>query len=528
MHRRQLLTRGAALLALPALARPSIGRAREASTLRFIPYADLALLDPAVSAFVTRNHVMMVFDTLYALDEAGVAQPQMVEGHVVAPDGLAWTLTLRTGLAFHNGTPVLARDVVASVRRWATLDAYGQALMAATDELSAPDDRTVRFRLRRRFDLLPDALAHPTNTVAAIMPERLARTPAATRLTEMVGSGPFRYVADERVAGSRNVYARFAGYVPRAQGTPSFCAGPRVAHFDRVEWITTPEPQTQAAALQSGEVDWVEQPQMDLVPSLREDPAIRVEVAETRGLLGFLRFNQLVAPFDNPAVRRAVLGAVNQTEFMQAVVGSNAAYDDRCGVFGAHSPMANDAGMEVLAGRHDPEAGRRALQAAGYKGERVVYLTVTDVPRINAIAEVGADMLRRIGMNVDEVSTDWGTVVQRSVSRQPLDKGGWSMFASFTGGIDAGSPGCNSFLRGNGAGAYNGWPDAPKLEALRDEWLQAGDLAGQQAIARRIQAQAWEDVPFLPLGSYDQPTAYRDSLTGMLRGLILFTNVRRA
>ncbi len=521
MKRRHLLGAGAALLAAPAVV-----RAQSRTTLKFVPYADLALLDPAVSAFVTRNHVLMVFDTLFALDEAGVPQPQMLSGHAVSADGLEWTLTLRDGLLFHDGSPVLARDAVASIRRWAVLDAFGQALMAATDELSAPTDATVRFRLKRRFDLLPDALAHPTNTVAAIMPERLAATPASTRLVEMVGSGPFRFVADERVPGARNVYARFDRYVPRPQGTPSFCAGPRVAHFDRVEWITTPDPATQVAALRSGEVDWVEQPQMDLVPSLKATRGVTVAVAETKGLIGFLRFNQLFPPFDNPAIRRAVLRAVNQTDFMQAVVGSNGTFDDKAGVFGAHSPLSTDAGMAAL-GNHDPDAARRDLLAAGYKGERVVYLLVTDVPRINAIAEVGVDMLRKIGMNVDQVAADWGTVVQRSVSRQPLDKGGWSMFAAFSGGIDVGSPGSNQLLRGNGAGAYNGWPDAPKLEALRDDWL-AADAVQQPELARKLQVQAWQDVPFLPLGSYDQPTAYRSDLVDMLKGLILFTNVRRA
>ena len=531
LHRRQLLAGLAATTAAPRLARAqsaAIVRPQSATTLKFIPYADLALLDPAVSAFVTRNHAMMVYDTLFALDDAGVPQRQMLAGHSVDPAGTVWTLRLRDGLLFHDGTPVLARDAAASIQRWGTTDGFGQALLAATDELAAIDDKTLTFHLKRPFALLPAALAHPTNTMAVIMPERLARTPATTRLTEIVGSGPFRYVADERVAGSRNVYAKFDKYVPQPQGAPSFCAGPRLAYFDRVEWTTTPDPATQVAALQAGEADWVEQPQMDLVPSLRRMKGVKVEVAETKGLLGFLRFNQLFPPFDNPAIRRAVLAAVNQAEFMQAVVGGNTTFDDHCGVFGAASAMSNAAGLSVMAGSHDAAPIKRALEAAGYAGERVVYLAVSDVPRINAIAEVGADMLRRIGMNVDEISTDWGTVVQRSVSRQPLDHGGWSMFASFTGGIDASSPAINNLLRGNGDAAYNGWPTAPKLEALRDQWLTLTDTAQQLDLARQIQLQAWQDAPFLPLGSYNQPTAYRDTLTGMLKGLILFTNVRRA
>jgi peptide/nickel transport system substrate-binding protein len=526
MRRRTILSAGLGA-GLATLARPSLVRAQSATTLKFIPYADLALLDPAVSAFVTRNHVMMVYDTLFAMDADGVAQPQMLAGHTVSADGLVWTLTLREGMRFHDGSLVLARDAVASIRRWQVGDAFGQALAAATDELTTTSDKDIRFRLKRRFHRLPDALAHPTNTMAAIMPERLALTPASSRLTEIVGSGPFRTIAAERVPGARNVYARFEGYVPRPQGTASFCAGPRLAYFDRVEWITTPDPGTQVAALKSGEADWVEQPLMDLVPSLRADRNLKVEVVETKGLIGYLRFNQLFPPFDNPAIRRAVLRAVNQKEFMDAVVGGNASYDAQCGMFTTGTPLASDAGMEALNGRHDIAAIKAELAQAGYKGEKIIYLAPTDVPRINAIAEVGADMLRKLGMNVDEVSTDWGTTVQRSVSRQPLDKGGWSMFAAFSGGYDMSNPGSHQLLRGNGPRAYNGWPDLPKLEALRDEWLQAEDAPREQAIARQIQAQAMQDVPYLPLGSYFQPTAYKANLTGMAKGLVQFTGLRR-
>ncbi len=522
MHRRTLLATGAAA----TLARPAIVRAEGATTLKVIPYADLALLDPAVSAFITRNHVLMVFDTLFGVDEQGTVQPQMLSGYTTEPDGLTWTLTLRPGLMFHDGTPVLARDCVASIKRWWVADAFGQALAAATNDLAAADDTTIRFRLKTPFHLLPDALAHPTNTMAAIMPERLANTPATARLTEMVGSGPFRYLAAERVAGARNHYARFEGYVPR-QGVASFTAGPRIAYFDRVEWITTPDPATQVSALRNGEVDYVEQPLMDLVPSLRNDHSVIVDVVETKGLVGFLRFNFLFPPFDNAAIRRVALKAVNQREFMEAVVGGAAPYDDQCGIFDTGSEMANDAGMEMLSGKHSIQSLRAELKAAGYAGEKVVYLEPTDVPRINAIAEVGADMLRKIGMNVDVIATDWGTTVQRSVSRQPPEKGGWHMFAAFSGGVDMSSLGTHQLARGNGAGAYNGWPDLPALETIRDKWLAAPDLAVQKQLARDFQLQAMQDVPYLPVGSYQQPAAYKSNLTGVAKGLVLFTGIRR-
>jgi peptide/nickel transport system substrate-binding protein len=96
----------------------------------------------------------------------------MIEGHVLDKDGLIWSLKLRDGLRFHDNEPVLARDVVASIRRFAPRISFANALITATDELSAPDDYTVRFRLKRPFPHLPEALAGPGGTVPAIMPER--------------------------------------------------------------------------------------------------------------------------------------------------------------------------------------------------------------------------------------------------------------------------------------------------------------------------------------------------------------------
>jgi len=461
MKRRQFIGRSAAAAFAGGIACPSIVRAASATTLKFVPYADLALIDPLASAFVTRNHVMMVFDTLFALDAAGNAQYQMLAGHTVDADQKVWTLTLRDGLLFHDGTPVLGWDVVASIRRWAAKDAYAQALMDATDELSAPSDKLVVFRLNRPFPLLAQALAKPTNQMAAIMPERLALTPATTLLNEMVGSGPFRYLADERVSGAHNAYAKFDKYVPR-DGVASFCAGPRIANFDRVEWLTTPDPSTQAAALRNGEVDWVEQPVMDLVPSLKANRDLRVEVMETTGLIGMLRFNHLYPPFDNPAIRRAALHAVSQREFMTAVAGEadSNVINDHVGFFAPSSAYASNAGMENFSSSPNLTALREAVKAAGYNGEKVLFLGAADVPRITAICEVGADVLSKIGLNIDYVATDWGTVVQRITRRQPIADGGWSIFGAMTGGYDWDNPAGQSMLRGNGKNAWFGWPEA--------------------------------------------------------------------
>jgi len=204
MRRRDLLK--AAGTGVVALAAPRIGRADKASKLVFVPAADLSVLDPVVTPFrTTRNHAYLVFDTLYGIDTSWTAQPQMVEGHQVEEDGLTWTLTLRAGLRFHDKEPVLARDVVVSIRRFAQRIPFAYALMAATEELSAPDDRTVRFRLKRPFPHLPEALAGPGGNVPAIMPERLATSSPFKPVTEIIGSGPYRFLPEEHISGARCV-----------------------------------------------------------------------------------------------------------------------------------------------------------------------------------------------------------------------------------------------------------------------------------------------------------------------------------
>jgi peptide/nickel transport system substrate-binding protein len=206
MIRRDLLA-AAAAATFTAGAAPRIGRGTDrAKTLVFVGVADLSILDPVVAAArPTRNAAYLVFDTLYGINTAWKAQPQMVEGHTAEEDGLTWTLKLRDGLRFHDNEPVLARDVVASIRRFAPRVIFANALMNATDELSAPDDRTVRFRLKRPFPHLPEALAGPGGNVPAIMPERLAAESPFKPVAEVVGSGPYRFLKDEHVSGARAV-----------------------------------------------------------------------------------------------------------------------------------------------------------------------------------------------------------------------------------------------------------------------------------------------------------------------------------
>ena len=528
MRRRDLLKGASASLA--ALAAPRIGRAEKAHKLVFVPPVDLTVLDPVVTAIrSTRNHAYLVFDTLYGIDTSWMAQPQMVAGHQVDEDGLIWTLTLRDGLRFHDKEPVLARDVVASIRRFAARISFANALMAATDELSVPDDRTLRFRLKRPFPHLPEALAGPGSNVPAIMPERLAATSPFTPVAEIVGSGPYRFLVDEHVSGARAVYERFALYQPRMPGPLGFTSGPKIAHFDRIEWLTL-DGFSAMAALRRGEIDWWEAPSSDQVAALARDRDITV-VSQYATAVGILRFNHLHPPFNNVAVRQALLGAVDQAEAMTAVAGTERTlWHDGIGLFPTGTPFANDAGIEVVRGPRDYAAVRHALARAGYNGEKIVVVAPTDAQPIHALSLAGTDQLRRAGMNVDLQEMELATANRKRQNRETPDKGGWNaFFGLFDRSVPNTNPYSNYALRADGLAAWDGWPTSPRIEALRAAWLDAASLDEQQRICVELQLQLWQDVPYIPMGEYWQSTAYRKDLLDVLPGCFaVFWGIRRA
>jgi peptide/nickel transport system substrate-binding protein len=530
VNRRQLLAAAAAT----ALAAPRLSLAQSygpgSKTLRFVPESDATVQDPHwTTATVTRNHGYLVYDTLYGQADDFSISPQMVEGHVISEDAKQWDITLRAGMTFHDGEPVRAQDVVASINRFSKRDAFAAELMLTTDELSVVSDRVFRFRLKKPFPLLPAALGKTGTSMPAIMPERLAKIDAFTRVNEIIGSGPFKYNKAEHVEGSLAVYDRFAAYQPRTGGGAGFTAGPKVVHFDRIEWRVIPDASTAAGALSNGEVDWWQQPTLDLMPMVLRNRNYTSMIQDVSGNLGCLRFNHLLPPFNNPAIRRAALAAISQTDCMQSVAGSDSSmWKANVGPFPPGTPLANEVGVEVVSSPRDYAKVKAALAAAGYNNEPIVMIVAGDYPQQSAMGIVAADAMKRAGFNMDLQTLDWGTVVQRRAKKDDPRNGGWNIFVTNLTGTNNFDPASHLGLRGNGARAWFGWPEAPKLEELRQAWFEAPDLAAQKKIGEDIQRQFWIDVPYVPLGVYYQPTVFTRRLTGIRSGFPQFYDVRWA
>jgi peptide/nickel transport system substrate-binding protein len=491
-------------------------------TLRFIPQADLRSIDPVwTTAYITRNFGYLVFDTLLALDKDFKPQPQMVDRWTEGPDQLKYNFTLRDGLKWHDGQPVRAADCVASIERWGKRDLFGQKLLEAVGAIKAVDDKTFAIDLKTPFPLLLAALGKLSSNVPFMMPERLAKTDPYQQIPEAIGSGPFKFVKSEWVPGHKAVFVRNPEYVPRRE-PPSFAAGGKTAKVDRVEWLYIPDTATAAAALNSGEVDWYEQPPADILPVFAANKDIVVATVDPLGNQGILRFNHLLPPFDNVKMRQAVLNLVDQKDYMRAAAGDPKYWQTCVALFGCGGPLETEAGADDLL--HGPNLAKaKALIAeSGYNGEKIVLMDPTDQPVIHGQSLVSLAGLRAAGLNVELQAMDWGTLITRRTSKAPIGAGGWNLFHTWGAAPDLVSPATNIPLRANDGKAWFGWPDDPKLEALIGEWFKTPDPAGQRRLAAAIQTEAYQSLPYVPTGQFVIPTAYRHALRGIIIAPVVF------
>jgi peptide/nickel transport system substrate-binding protein len=504
------------------LATPAISQRAAARTLRFIPQADLANFDPIwTTQYVVRNAAALVYDTLYGVDANLKPQRQMVEAEEVSSDGLTWTFRLRPSLKFHDGEKVLAKDVVASLKRWTVRDPMGQMIKAIEEEITATDDRTVKWVLKKPYPKMLFALGKNSTPVAFVMPERIAMSDPFKQISDYVGSGPMRFLKSEWGPGAKAVFEKFADYVPR-QEPASWLAGGKRMQVDRIEWIVVPDPATAAAALQSGEVDWWENPITDLVPLLQKNRNITVDIADRLGNIGIFRMNHLYPPFNDVRARRAILMAMSQEDYMRAIVGDDKLWKPLPGFFTPGTALYTEEGGDILKGPRNLDAAKKLLAQSGYAGQPVSCLVAQDIAITKAQGDVTADLLKRLGMNVDFLAIDWGTVGARRAVKTPPGQGGWQMFHTWLAGGDCVNPAPNAIIRANGDMAWFGWPDVPEVEREVTNWFDAKSLDEEKAAIRRLNKAAMESVVYAPTGFFLMYQAWRRNIAGIVQGPLPF------
>jgi peptide/nickel transport system substrate-binding protein len=524
ISRRQVI-RGAAAatLTLPA---PAVHAQNDRQTFRFVPQADLTILDPFwTTAYISRNHSYLVYDTLFGTDEKNQIQPQMVDRTTVSPDGMKYTFTLRDGLRWHDGQPVLSEDCVESLKRWGKKDRFGQLLMAHAGKLAAVDKKTFTLELAERFSPVLEALGKPSSNVPFMMPARIASTPPEQQIKEVVGSGPFKFARDEWHPGEQAVYLRNADYAPR-DGMPSGSTGGKRAYLDKIVWQYIPDSWEAADKLAGGEVDWWEEPPIEFIPKIEQNAELETFLLDPLGVQGWLRPNWLHPPFNNKKARQALLHVMDQVTYLSWAIGQPQYYRACYSVFACGGPYATTIDARPMI-EHNLATARQLVRESGYDGQPVIVLQVTDRPWYNAAAIVTRQRLESIGFKVILKAMDWSTSVVVRARKDPPDKGGWNLLHTFFQAADVINPAVHFALSGAGPRAWFGWPEVPELERLVTEWARATDRAQLKQLADEVQKVALSEVTYVPWGEWFQPTAVRKNVRDVLKFCApIFWNVR--
>jgi peptide/nickel transport system substrate-binding protein len=488
--------------------------------LRFVQNGNLTILDPIwTTAYVTRDHGYMVYDTLFSTDENNQVKPQMVDKYDVSADKLTWTFTLRDGLEWHDGKPVTAEDCVVSIKRWAVRDSMGQKLMEFVAELTPVDAKTFTLKLKEPYGLVLDSLGKQSSNVPFMMPKAIASTDPFKQIDSQVGSGPFIYVNAESKPGEKHVYIKNPKYKPRTEPA-SGLAGGKVVKVDRVEFIDMPDPTQQVNALIAGEIDMIEQVPHDLIPLLKGDKAVQTVNWNPLGQQFVIRFNHLTKPFDNPKIRLAALYAMRQEDYLKATVGEQQYYK----VCTAAFPCGTPNGVEIqgdLLTKPNFEKAKALLKEAGYDGSPVVLMQSTTLPVLTNMAPVTKSLLEQAGFKVDMQSMDWQTVVTRRTKKDPADKGGWSAFHTYAIAADILNPISAQWMVADPAKAWFGWPSDPELEKMRDAYARETDPVKGKALALAVQNRMLETAQYGWLGIWYGPGASRANVTGWLKAPVV-------
>jgi peptide/nickel transport system substrate-binding protein len=530
ISRRGFLAGTAAAGALPGVV-PTFawGQDKAQDTLRAVVYADLKILDPRVSnSWITVRHCYLICDTLFGMDSQLRPQPQMVETYTVDDAGLNYSFTLRQGLLFHDGAPVLASDAAASLQRWMNGNNNGKQLGQFVDSVKVVDDRTFTMALNQPYGLVLEALSRPSDP-PFVFPERIiSAVKEGEQMTETIGSGPFVFDRDAWKPGNEVVYHRNPAYVPRSEPA-DFMSGGKVANLETVIWRTMPDANTAFSALQAGEVDYYEVPPLDFVALAEQSPDLQVQLIDSIGLHAFIRPNFLQPPFSDVRARQALAHLIDQNNFMRAAVGNPKLFSECHAYFMCGGPNETDIGADPYK-TPDVEKAKALMKEAGYNGEKLVLMTPTnaELPVVYALAQYLEQVMKQAGMEVELVVMDWATFVTRRANKGPVAAGGWNLFVSIEGGPDPAIPVTNYWFNSRCGVSAQGWPCDEKLEELLNAYSLERDPDKRHALVEQIQTRAYEYLPQILLGQYLQPVITRKNVEGVLAASqAVYWNIRK-
>lgn len=454
-------------------------------------------LDPMTSTadlvgIVTQH----IFETLYTFDKKWNVTPLLAESlPEISADGKTYTIKLRTGIKFHDGSDMTSEDVVASLNRWTKLASRGKQAADFIESISAADPATVTIQLKQPYAPLTSLLAF-NNSAAIIIPaEKQADT-----MTDFVGTGP--YTLKERKADQYIQLARFDGYKSPAGESDGY-GGSRHQYLDEIRFVPVPDPNTRVEAAVSGQYDYIDSLPVESFDKLKSSKSTQPQLLKPFGYPVFV-FNTAEGNAKSVEIRKAIRQALSMEDMLAAAFGSTDFYTVDGNIYPDNFVWSTDAGVEGNYNLADPEGAKEAAKAAGYDGKPIRILTSRQYEFHYKMAQVAAEYLKLAGFAVDLQVVDWATLTQRRA-----DKGLWDIYITHSPFLP------EPALIGSLSPSSPGWWDTPARKATVEAFSAESDPEKRIKLWADVQKAMYDELPYMKIGDFNAVSSKSTKLEGV-------------
>lgn len=490
LNRRSVLKGAAALTVASAVGAPAVRaqeeELQEGGTLRVAIIGEPPAVADAVftTATVTNDISQQIFEGLFVFDSSFNPQPMLVDTYEQSDDGLVFTLTLRDGISFHNGDPLTADDVVASLDRWGAINGRGRMVYERMDSIEAVDDLTVQMTFNEPTGVLLSYLALPE---AMITPASVAEAAGDQQIPadQLIGTGPFMF--DEHIVDQHLRFVRYDGYMPREE-EPDGLSGRKVAYLDAIEFIPVPDESVRANGVLTGDYHFADQVPADFFDTLEMDPGVEPIMVQPY-FSYYVHFNKDRGLFTNPALRKAVQLCFSQSEAMLAGFGREEFVRFDPSISGEETVWYSVAGADTY-DKPDPDGARALMEEAGYAGETIRWMTTHEYAYNFKMSDYIKQKMEEVGFVVELEVMDWATIIQNQPRPEAYD-------IFLTGHPQYKHPTAQVF----NDPTFGGFWTSEAKDDLVDQMIIESDPEALQAIIDEYTTLIWqEEMPFVKCG----------------------------
>lgn len=457
---------------------------KKGGILQVVIDAEPPTIDPHSSTttltFVVGYHV---FEGLYTLDEEFKPIPMLAQDlPKISEDNLTYIIKLRSGLKFHNGNPVTASDVVASLNRWGKMNSYGKTFYQNVEDIKVLDEETLELKLTEPNGTTLLNLSM-LNGGAFIYPKELVEKYPDTPLQEFIGTGPFEFV--EWKPNQYIKLVRFEDYQPVDFPANGF-GGEKIAYVDELRFIPISDEMVRVTSVEGGEYDFADFIPVDEYERLKNIPDIEAVASAPRAWFAF-NFNKRAGIMSDVKMRQAFLAALDMDPILAAGYGDEAFWRVDPSIMLKEQFWWSDVGKEKY-DQGDIEKAKQLLEEAGYKGEAIVLMSG---PLEYNLSLAAKNQLEKAGFNIDLQSMEWATLAERRNNPEL-----WDIYS--TGVTFRADPTMMVVLNPT----FAGWWESPELLDLMNKLGKETDGEKRYQLMEQVQELFYREVPTVKVGDY--------------------------